>query len=71
MVSSTRPSSPGEGGWYSSLNPEPIDLALAWGLPYLDATALKYLARHRRKNGKEDLEKAIWIIQKIIEVEYS
>ena len=40
-------------------------------MPYLDGNAIKYLWRHRHKNGKEDLEKAIWYIKRIIEREYS
>jgi len=32
---------------------------------YLKGNALKYLWRYRHKNGKEDLNKAIWYIQKL------
>lgn len=31
--------------------------------------AFKYLYRHRRKNGKEDIEKAQWYINKYLELE--
>lgn len=31
--------------------------------------AFKYLYRHRRKNGKEDIEKARWYINKYLELE--
>ena len=31
--------------------------------------AFKYLYRHRRKNGKEDIEKALWYINKYLELE--
>lgn len=43
-----------------------------WGgsLPGLEYAATKYIARHRSKRGKEDLEKAIHYIQKLIEREY-
>jgi hypothetical protein len=30
--------------------------------------AFKYLYRHRRKNGKEDIEKARWYINKYLEL---
>jgi len=60
-------SSPGEGGWYSRLSPEPIDVIIAWQLPYLDATVLKYLSRWRYKSGLEDLYKARWFLDKLIE----
>ena len=31
--------------------------------------ALKYLYRHKRKNGVEDVEKARWYIDKYLEIE--
>ena len=31
--------------------------------------AFKYLYRHRRKNGKEDIEKALWYINKYLALE--
>ena len=31
--------------------------------------AFKYLYRHRRKNGKEDIEKARWYINKYLQLE--
>ena len=31
--------------------------------------AFKYLYRHRRKNGKEDIEKALWYINKYLQLE--
>ena len=48
---------------------EPWDVITAWGLGYLDGTALKYIARWKHKNGIEDLKKAIHFLQKTIEVE--
>lgn len=31
--------------------------------------ALKYLYRHKRKNGLEDIKKAIWYLNKFVELE--
>ncbi len=31
--------------------------------------ALKYIYRHKRKNGIEDIQKAIWYLNKAIELE--
>lgn len=39
-------------------------------LPYLEGLATKYIDRHRRKGGKEDLLKAIHTIEKMIEEYY-
>lgn len=30
--------------------------------------ALKYIFRHRSKNGKQDIEKAIWYLRKYLEL---
>jgi Protein of unknwon function (DUF3310) len=46
------------------------DFFIANNIPYLEASAIKYLARHARKNGREDLEKAIHFIEKMIETYY-
>lgn len=48
---------------------QPWDVVTAWGLGYLDGTALKYIARWRDKNGLEDIQKAIHFLEKLIEVE--
>ena len=60
-------SAPGEGGWYSSLSPEPIEVVESWGLNYHEGTILKYLSRWKRKGGVEDLEKAQWFLTRYIE----
>ena len=48
---------------------QPWNVVTAWGLGYLDGTALKYIARWKHKGGIEDLKKAIHFLQKTIEVE--
>lgn len=48
---------------------EPWDVVNAWGLGYLDGTALKYLSRWKHKNGVEDLKKCVHFIEKLIETE--
>ena len=37
---------------------------------YLEGNILKYLARYRHKNGIQDLQKAQWYLNKLIEVQY-
>lgn len=41
-----------------------------FGPGYFVGCATKYIERYRDKNGKQDLEKAIHFIQKLIELEY-
>jgi len=48
---------------------EPWDAITAWELGYLDGSAVKYLARWRKKNGIEDIMKAIHFLEKLVEVE--
>lgn len=48
---------------------EPWDAIEAWGLSYLDGSAVKYLSRWRKKGGVMDLHKAKHFIEKLIEVE--
>lgn len=58
------------GTHYKDKGLQPWDVIIAWDMGFLDGNALKYLARYKQKNGKQDLEKAIHYIQKIIETEY-
>jgi hypothetical protein len=46
------------------------DFVVSNGLGYLEGCATKYVARHKKKNGKEDLLKAKHYIDKILEVDY-
>ena len=53
---------------YNMGNIEAIDAILDWNLGFCLGNAVKYIARCEYKNNKkEDLEKAIWYIQKEIE----
>ena len=61
---------PGEGGWYSRFNPQPIDIIAAWNLDHWQAEALTYLVRYDMKGGREDLEKAVWYINDLIKRKY-
>ena len=48
---------------------QPWDFIISNNLGYLEGTAIKYLARWRKKNGVEDLRKAVHFIEKLIETE--
>lgn len=39
-------------------------------LSYPDASAIKYLVRHREKNGLEDIQKSMWFVIAILIKEY-
>lgn len=57
------------GDHYKVVQYQPWDVVLDWNLGYLDGTALKYISRWKRKNGLEDIRKAIHFLEKLIEVE--
>lgn len=61
---------PGEGGWYSRFDPQPIEIIEKWNLDHWQAEALTYLVRHDMKGGRTDLEKAIWYIRDLINRKY-
>jgi hypothetical protein len=57
------------GSHYKEAGIECWDYIVANKLGYLEGTAIKYLTRWQKKNGVEDLKKAIHFIEKLIEVE--
>jgi len=48
---------------------QPWDYIIAHDLNYLEGNIIKYITRHRDKNGLEDLKKAQHYLEKLIEVE--
>lgn len=58
------------GEHYKKLAIETWDYVTLNRLGYLEGNAIKYITRHRDKNGRIDLEKAKHYIDKLIEVEY-
>ena len=57
------------GTHYSDLAIEPIDFIIANNLGFCEGNVIKYISRWKVKNGIEDLEKARWYIDFLIEVE--
>jgi len=54
--------SPGnEKGHYSGIY-QPIDFIELWGLGFAEGSIVKYLCRHRKKGGREDVAKAKWYL---------
>jgi len=58
------------GGHYKDMVIQPIEFFHANQTPYPEANACKYILRHKKKNGREDLEKAIHVCQMIIKMQY-
>ena len=55
------------GTHYSDLAIEPIDFITANNLGFCEGNVIKYISRWKAKNGIEDLKKARWYIDFLIE----
>lgn len=58
------------GGEHYKLPIQPIEYIHRNGLGFCEGNVIKYVTRHRSKNGKEDLLKARHYIDLLIEMEY-
>lgn len=55
------------GSHYKQFKIQPAEFCYKNNIPYLEATAIKYLCRWKDKNGIQDLEKAKHFIDLLIE----
>jgi hypothetical protein len=58
------------GTHYKNLEIQPVEFITKNKLSFLEGCVIKRVCRHRGKNGREDLEKAIHELQLMIELEY-
>lgn len=58
------------GNHYKDYKIQPIVFIHANNIPFCEANAIKYLLRHRAKNGPQDLEKAKHYIDLLMQMEY-
>jgi len=58
------------GDHYASLKIQPTEFIHANGVPFIEGNVIKYVMRHRQKNGIEDLKKARHYIDLLIQFEY-
>ena len=59
------------GSHYKKMKIQPSKFVIENELLFPEGCVIKYICRHRFKNGKEDLLKAIHFIEMIIERDYS
>ena len=57
------------GGDHYQASIQPWDYILSHELGYLEGNIIKYVTRYKKKNGVQDLEKAMHYLEKLIEVE--
>lgn len=58
------------GNHYKDMKIQPIEFIHANNIDYLAGNVIKYIVRHKKKNGIEDVKKALHYCQLIIEMEY-
>ena len=58
------------GSHYSKFKVQPSKFINDNKLLFAEGNAIKYICRHKYKNGKEDLKKAIHYIEMIMERDY-
>ena len=58
------------GGHYKGMAIQPAEFIHKNGIGYLEGNVIKYVVRHRSKNGAEDLKKAIHYLQLLLTMEY-
>lgn len=60
-----------EGGThYKTMSIQPVEFIHVNGLGFCEGNVIKYICRHKDKNGVEDLKKARHYIDLLIEMEY-
>lgn len=58
------------GNHYNNKKIQPIDYILENNLPYCEGNVVKYVTRHKEKNGAEDIKKAIHYLRFILAADY-
>lgn len=56
--------------WEEDMAIQPVEFCQKNGLNYCESNVVKYVCRHRSKNGRQDIEKAIHYLQLLLEMEY-
>jgi len=58
------------GGHYKKYTIQPTEFIFKNGLGFIEGNVIKYVMRHKDKNGKQDLLKAKHYIDLLLEYEY-
>lgn len=58
------------GGHYKDLAIQPVEYIHKNNLTYLEGNVVKYITRHKSKNGEQDVRKAIHYCQLILRMQY-
>ena len=55
--------------YYKEMPISPIEFIVANKIGFLEGNIIKYVSRYKEKNGIEDLKKAKWYIEALIQLE--
>lgn len=58
------------GSHYKDMKIQPIEFISANGLGFMEGNIVKYVSRHKTKNGAEDVKKIIHYAKLILSLEY-
>ena len=58
------------GSHYADMTIQPIKFITANGLDFLQGNIIKYVCRHKKKNGADDIKKAIHYCELLLQMEY-
>ena len=59
------------GGNHYQMEIQPIDFIMRNNIPFAEGNVIKYVARHKQKNGIEDIKKAMQYLRFIAMDEYN
>lgn len=59
-----------EGGSHYKMPIQPIAFVHANNIPFIEGNVIKYVCRHKFKNGAQDIKKAIHYLNLLLELEY-
>jgi hypothetical protein len=58
------------GGHYKDMKIQPVEFCHANKMGGIESAVVKYVCRHRAKNGEQDIDKAIHLLQLLKQLEY-
>ena len=59
------------GDHYCKMAIQPAEYSQHNNLNFIEGCVVKYVSRHRNKNGAEDIKKAIHFLNLLLEIEYN
>lgn len=58
------------GGEHYKCKIQPLEFIHSNNIPFIEANVIKYVCRHKQKNGVEDIKKAIHYLELLLELDY-